>query len=222
MISALKKCPLFYGMTDIEIGDCVEKSGAVSSIYEKDTFIFKQNDEPIYMLILLEGAVAICNDTSSGKRSIIAVFDEPGELFGEVFLFLRRREYDHYAKAVKDSRVLLIPKNYFFSDDKAEYFNKLLSNMMSIFAQKAYYLNQRLQILSCSTLRQKISKILLQNVLPDGKVSLNMNREELADFLNTARPSLSRELMRMQEENLIKLKNKDIYIQDIDFLKNIL
>lgn len=31
--------------------------------------------------------------------------------------------------------------------------------MLAIFAQKAYYLNQKIQIISCATLRQKIAKI---------------------------------------------------------------
>ena len=94
--------------------------------------------------------------------------------------------------------------------------------MLSILAQKAYFLNQKVQILSCATLRQKIARILLKNCRPDGKVLLAMNREELADFLNTARPSLSRELMKMQDDGLITIQKRDIFITDFDGLQNIL
>ncbi len=94
--------------------------------------------------------------------------------------------------------------------------------MLSILAQKAYLLNQKVQMLSSGSLRQKIAKILLKNCRSDGKVLISMNREEMADFLNAARPSLSRELMKMQEEGLIKIYKKNFLITDKDELQNYL
>ena len=41
-----------------------------------------------------------------------------------------------------------------------------------------------------------------------------MNREQLADFLGVARPSLSRELMRMQKDGLIEVNKKMIRVCD--------
>ena len=47
----------------------------------------------------------------------------------------------------------------------------------------------------------------------------NMSDEELADFLGVARPSLSRELMRMQADGLIEVTKKCIYIKDKDSIE---
>ena len=117
-----------------------------------------------------------------------------------------------------------MPREFFFRTcgEQCHYHAQLISNMLSILAQKAYYLNQKLQIMSCSTLRQKIIKVLLRHLSADGRVTLSMNREELADFLNTARPSLSRELMKMQEEGLIRIKRKEIVIVQLEELQNLL
>ncbi len=41
-----------------------------------------------------------------------------------------------------------------------------------------------------------------------------MNREQLADFLGVARPSLSRELMRMQADGLVLVSKKTITVLD--------
>ena len=41
-----------------------------------------------------------------------------------------------------------------------------------------------------------------------------MKREQLADFLGVARPSLSRELMKMQGDGLIAVEKKYIIIKD--------
>ncbi len=224
MLAKLTNSPLFSGMSREDIESCLQCSSAELKSYEKDEIIFRQKDEPQKLLVLLDGTVAVCNDTASGRRSIVATFDRSGELFGEVFLFLNHREYDHYAQAVTPARVLQMPKDFFYHTcgDNCGCHSRLISNMLSILAQKAYFLNQKVQILSCSTLRQKIAKVLLKNCLPDGKVILSMNREELADFLNTARPSLSRELMNMQQDGLIRIQKRDIFIESFDELQNIL
>jgi len=223
MVSKLKNSPLFSGMSEADIENCLRCSKSEFASYEKDEMIFYQEDEPKRLLVLMEGAVAVCNDSSSGKRSIVATFDQAGELFGEVFLFLNRRKYDHYAQAVTPSKVLQIPRDFLYHTcgEDCGHHARLISNMLSILAQKAYFLNQKLQILSCATLRQKIAKVLLNNSLPNGKVILTMNREALADFLNTARPSLSRELMNMQEDGYIRTEKKEIYIVDFDGLRDL-
>jgi len=212
------------GMTESDIERCLKCSGAEVLTYEKEELLFLQSDAPCKLMILLEGAIAICNDSVSGKRSIVTTVNQAGELFGEVFLFLNKQEYDHYAQAVTSSRVLTMPREFFFRTcgEQCTYHAQLISNMLAILAQKAYYLNQKLQIMSCATLRQKITKVLLRNLSNDGRVTLSMNREELADFLNTARPSLSRELMKMQEDGLIQMKKKEILILQLDELQNLI
>lgn len=224
MVAKLKGSPLFSNMSEEDIEHCLRCSKSQIRHYEKDEIIFYQKDKPQELMILIEGTVAVCNDSSSGKRSIVATFNKAGELFGEVFLFLNRRGYDHYAQAVTASRILQVPKDFLYQTcgQACGYHSKLIFNLLSILAQKTYYLNQKLQILSSSTLRQKIAMILLQNCHADGRVVLAMNREELADFLNTARPSLSRELMKMQEEGLLRIKRRDIYINDLERMKNML
>ena len=72
--------------------------------------------------------------------------------------------------------------------------------MLSILAGKAFFLNQKLQVVSAGSIRQKISRWIMQNIQEDGVVPLHLTREEMADYLGVPRPSLSRELMAMQKE----------------------
>lgn len=220
----LKKSPLFFGMTEAEISGCLQCSGAKTVFYEKNEMVFCQQDMPTHLLILVEGTVVICSDTISGKRSVAATFDRSGELFGEVFVFLKRQRYDHYAQAAAPSKVLWMPGEFLLHTcgENCGYHSKLIANMLTILAQKAYFLNRKVQLLSCTSLRQKIAKVFTENSRADGKVTLTMSREELADFLNTARPSLSRELMNMQADGLIRIQKRDIYILRLEELENIL
>ena len=71
--------------------------------------------------------------------------------------------------------------------------NALLANQEAIFAANAQDLEQAQQ---------------------NGVVHLTMNREDLADYLGTTRPSLSRELMKMQQEGFITVEKNVIKLSD--------
>jgi hypothetical protein len=210
-------------MTEEEIELCLKEAKADIVGFRKGEMIFNQGDKPRYITMLLEGSVSVGNDSVNGKRSILGMFSNPGELFGEVFLFLNHDEYANYACASAPSKVLEIPKDYLtkFGDEPSPMQNKMLSNLLTIFAERTYYLNNRLQVLSCSTLKQKIARFILQNMNDRDRVTLKMSREEFADFLNAARPSLSRELMKMQEDGYIKVVRKDLIVKNLEGLKSL-
>ena len=221
MNAALRKSPLFAHITDADIDSCLECSRSETVVYEKDEPIFLQQSRPQKLFILLDGSVAVCRDSMSGKRAIVTTIGEPGELFGEVFLFLDKSEYDNYAVAVTRATVLQMPKSFLKHTcvRACGYHSVLIANMLTILAEKAYYLSRKLQIVSSPTLRQKITKVLLQSMAADGTVMLSMNREALADFLNVARPSLSRELMSMQVDGLLTISGRKIKILNLAALQ---
>jgi hypothetical protein len=210
-------------MTEEEIELCLKEAKADILGFRKGEMIFNQGDRPRYITMLVEGSIAVGNDSVNGKRSILGMFSTPGELFGEVFLFLNYEEYANYACASEPSKILEIPKEYLtrLGDKPSPLQNKMLSNLLTIFAERTYYLNNRLQVLSCSTLKQKIARFILQNMNDRDRVTLKMSREEFADFLNAARPSLSRELMKMQEDGFIKVVRKDLIVKNLEGLKSL-
>lgn len=222
MLSLLKRSPLFARMTEEEISYCLRCSGARAVDYQKGEAVFSMGEQPQKLFILLRGEVIVCRDFADGRRSIITTIAAPGEMFGEVFLFLTNHDYDNAAVVTVDAQILSLPKEYLYhSCEKSCGFHTLLiSNMLSILAQKAYFLNQKLGVLSGHTLRQKISRLLLANVDSSGSVTLEMTRDSLAEYLNVARPSLSRELMKMKEEGLLALDGKEIKLLDIEVLQN--
>lgn len=215
--------PLFKGMTLSDIDNCLKCSGSNIVNFQKDEHIFMLSNKPDKLFILMEDAVNICRDSIDGKRNIITTINKPGDLFGEVFLFIEKNTYDNYAVAAKDTTVLKMPKDYLYNNCKRNcgFHTLLISNMLSILAKKAYFLSQKLNIVSSPTLRQKICKLFLNNSSSQGEVELKMTREEMADYLNVARPSLSRELMKMQEEKMIEINKRKIILKDIEKIQNI-
>lgn len=185
----------------------------------KNQLLFKEGDKPCYMYLLLEGALSIFRNLYSGRRSIIRSFENIGELFMEMYLFLENKNYEYSGCALKDNtRVLLLPKSLFESSVN----QKVLKNLLNVLASRAFSFNQKLQILSGNTLKSKIANILLNEVQRTGSldISLTYSREDLADFLSVARPSLSRELINLKDEGLIDFKGNKFKILDIDALED--
>ena len=220
----LNQCPLFAGMSEAEIEECLLVSQARIVSYPKDTYLFHQGELPRYMMVLLSGSTVIGNDSLGGKRNIVATFQEHGEMIGEVFLFLNKKEYDYFALADSTADVLLIPKAFFDVDavNQNSFSYRLIANLLPVFAGKAYYLNQKIRIISGASLRQKIARMLLQHTHSDPDYTFSMNREKMADYLGVARPSLSRELSNMQAEGMISLEKRQIRIVDLSALQEII
>lgn len=84
--------------------------------------------------------------------------------------------------------------------------------MLEVFAQKADKNNRQIELLTIGNLRQRVASYLLEARHENGgnaEIKLDMNREELAAYLNTTRPSLSRMLLQMQEEGILELPSRN-------------
>ena len=219
----LKDTKLFIGLNEEEILTCLKSSDFNIEEFEKDETVFHVGDKARHINVLIDGAVSICRDSMDGKRSIVAIFNTVGAIFGEVFLFLENKGYEHYARAASKVKLLKISKDYLFEGSKEgkDYHKVFLGNMLSDLAFKNYYLNRKVQILSCSSLRQKIAMFLIQNMDRNKRCISGLGREEMADLLNTARPSLSRELMKMQDDGFIKVVRKDLIVKNLEGLKSL-
>lgn len=214
--------PLFKNFSDKEIEELLTSPLVKIQDYPKDHIIFRQGESPQKLYLLIEGEVVIENNSINGRRIVVATIDKTGGIFGEVFLFLGKSGYDHFAKTTVKSRVLEISKNIFTGTKDYGFMNKMCTNMLILLANKAYYLNTRLQVTSCIGIRQKISKLLLQHYSTNNEKPFSMNREDLAAYIATTRPSLSRELSKMNEEGIIKVEGKQIFISDMDKLMDLI
>ncbi|MFU0827398.1 MAG: cAMP-binding domain of CRP or a regulatory subunit of cAMP-dependent protein kinases [Lachnoclostridium sp.] len=221
MIDKIKDNVLFKGLTADEIQMCLKCSKAKLKEYKKNQIVFSQMDPPVSLYVLINGSVSVCKDSPDGRRYIVTNIEE-GDIFGEVYVFLKQAEYSYYVVSNMDSTVLAIPKEYFFHtcNNACNAHSVIIQNMLGILAYKAYFLNNKVQLLTSGSLRQKIVKYLLDNCKDKNFVKLSMNREQFAAYLNVTRPSLSRELIHMQEDGLIKVDRDVIQILDMDKLSS--
>lgn len=222
LIIILKKSILFQNMSDDQIKSCLESDYISMKSYQKNEVIFSQESQPEALYILLEGNVSIISYSFDGKRNLMTTIHEKGDLFGEVYLFLKQ-DYAFDALASKKSFVINISKQFFFAFSNDKIHQSIIQNMLEILASKAFLLSQKLRMVSYTSIRQKVVRYLISSKEgSEQKIILGLNRNELAEYLGISRPSLSRELIRMKEEKLIDIEgNTILFLQEENLLKYI-
>ena len=219
-IANLSKIHLFKNISEEELERMFRCSKTVERSFENESYIFRQGETPRNLFLVLEGKVIIAKDFASGRRDVLFVVEQ-GDVFGEMFLFADSGNYWYDAIAQGKVRVLEIPWNFFycFCSNACEHHRMITRNMLEIQSEKNFSMTRKLHLLSGTTLRERISLWLLEQAGEIDVVNLTMNREELADYLGTTRPSLSRELMKMQQEKLIEADRNRIRIIDCETLE---
>lgn len=215
--------PLFARITEEEAGRMLNCAKARYRDYSAGSMIFGEDDVPKNLYLLLEGKVQIVKNLPSGKRNLLFQVNEL-EVFGDTCPSDATGCYWYEAVAVKASRVLILPYHfiYGFCANVCVHHKLIIRNLLDIQAKNNLQMTKKLHILTNTTLRQKIALWLLE-VSEDGKKAvMDMNREELADYLGVTRPSLSRTLMEMQKQGLIRIDGKLVWIQDAEELGKIM
>lgn len=172
--------------------------------------------------IIVEGEVIISKENMAGDRVVMAKLSE-GSMFGEMIAFSNSNTWPATVIAYTDAIVLFItPERILGNCPKMCLGHKLLiQNMLKTVSQKALNLNRKIEYLSMKSIRQKISSYLLEQykILGYNKFTIDLKRNELAEFLNVSRPSLSREIIKMKNEHIIDFYRSSFEIIDIDKLK---
>ncbi|CDB90407.1 putative uncharacterized protein [Clostridium sp. CAG:253] len=215
IIQALSKSALCKEFAQDELLSLLEENNTEIKKYEKGSFVFEEGDVPDRLYVLIYGLVEVSKLTFSGKKILITTIENPGDMFAEVYMFMGKSKYDMSAQTGEESLILSISSEFFENisyNTNALAAEKIRKNLMSIFAMKAYNLSGKVRLLGCGSIREKISLYLIENQTPSGEIAKNPSREELADYLNVTRPSLSRELGNMEKEGIIRLDGRKIVI----------
>jgi len=216
IIKVLQKSVLCMNMSIEQIKELIKTSNITQKQYKKGSIIFYETDKPSKLYLLLEGKISLCKDTLSGRKIPITDITDSGDIFGEIYLYMQKEQYGIYAVVQENTRLLEFNSNLFeIEKGKLESSHIIvLQNLLMLFARKAFNMNTKLQVLSSGNLRQCLIRLILN--MQDGKnqIKLDVSREEMAQYLNVARQSLSRELGAMQKEGLIQISGKNLVILD--------
>lgn len=216
-LKLLGSAPLFQGIAPEDLQALTECFRPVVRSYQKGEIAVLAGEPLRAIGVVLSGEAEILHENAAGSQSLIALAPQ-GSTFGEVAAFAGQAVWPSTVTARRDSVLLFLPPDRFLGNcPRACGFHKvLMQNMLRILSEKAIRLNRKVEYLEIKGIRQKLCAYLLEQRRTGGADTfiLPMNKNELADYLNVSRPSMSREFGKLRDEGLL-----DFYLSSVRLLK---
>ncbi len=197
----IKNCTLFSGMSEDGIKAALASMNARKKEYKKGECICTEGGEMLFFGLVLSGTVQAFTDDINGNR-VLMTSVSAGGTFGESLCFLGVKEIPVCIFAATDCAVLWLSCEYLKSGADIALYNRF----SSMLAQRALDMNDRIQVLSKLSVRDKLMTLFSQYAHKNGSrtFSLPFDRESLASYVGVNRSALSRELSNMQNEGIIE------------------
>jgi CRP-like cAMP-binding protein len=221
LMNALLNCILFKNLNETNIAFLLRAVEYQLETYPKGATLAIEGDPCNRIGVVVSGKIELQNICPSGKVMTLTQL-ESGMVFGEAILFSGQHTYPITITAASKSEIL------FFKKEEVVYMLThhplVLENYLSLLSNRLFMLNSKVKTLSLETLRQKLSDFILKEYKKQKKLTLDiaMNRKEMSENLSVQRPSLSREMIHMQEEGLIDFGKHTITILDLESLETLL
>ncbi|WP_242855662.1 Crp/Fnr family transcriptional regulator [Ruminiclostridium josui] len=173
------------------------------------------------MGILLEGNGVVTKENAAGNRVMMNLI-KPGSIFGEVIAFSGTEKWPSNVQAQTNCRVMFIENEMILNQcsEACSHHSQLIRNLLKSVSTRAIMLNRRVEYLSMKGINSKIASFLLEYMEKAGSNTfrLPVNRNEMAEFLNISRPSMSREMGIMRDKGIIEFHKEAIKIIDVEKL----
>lgn len=206
----MNEISIFNGIEDKDVKNMLNCFEARTINYKSGTTIISNLANTNIIGIISSGNANLIKIDYNGNRTIIEKL-EKDSIFGEVFLPASDElsviatdnctvitfDYDHITKRCKKS---------------CPYHSILIDNMIQLLADKIVDMNNRIDILTKKTIREKLLEYF--KVIEKEKLSktfkLNLNFTELADYFGVDRSALMREIKNLKNEGFIEAKSNKI------------
>ena len=219
--SILEKSTLFQGVEANVLRGYLEETPHHIQCYDKEETIFHLMDPALRIGIILEGRVEAQKSFPNGSQVNVSI-RIPGEIIGPAAIFSKSQRYPCDIVALEPATLMMLRKEDLLSLMQKDV--KILQNFTTEIASATYMLQQRLELLSYSGIAQKAAFWLLMQVRQTGKTAVQIpdSMSRWAMIMNVSRPSLHREMKKLEEEGIIRYERKNIYVLDPDGLQAVL
>jgi DNA-binding response OmpR family regulator len=199
--------------------------------------LYMEGRRPKYLYYLKRGKIKGFRVHEDGKEYITNLYTA-GDFIGYLPL-LENNSYKDSTEVLEDSEIAMIPREDFL----AGIYNDLhiASKFIRLIAQDVQEKEERLLNLAYGSLRKRVAKALVdlyskftkEEPAIGGSIvreksaqaasnSLDISREDIAQYVGTATESLIRTLSDFKSEKLIEIREGKIRINDLSKLKNLL
>lgn len=207
---------LFRGLQEEEIKTLLECLHAFKRNYKKGETILSDGSVTENIGIVLSGMALIsCNDIW-GNTSVLGNA-APGSVFAEVYACIPGQPLLVTVSAAEETCILFINARRILTTctNACPVHARLARNLLTVCAYKSLQLSQRILHTSAKSIRGRLMSYFSECAKRSGSNSflLPYNRQQLADYLNVDRSTMSNELSKMQKEGLLTYKKNHILLK---------
>ena len=219
--TVLENSTLFQGVEANVLRGYLEETPHHIQCYDKEETIFHLMNPALRIGIILKGRVEAQKSFPNGSQVNVSVRG-PGEMIGPAAVFSKSQRYPCDIVALEPATLMMLRKEDLLSLMQKDV--KILQNFTTEIASATYMLQQRLELLSYNGIAQKAAFWLLMQVRQTGKTAVQIpaSMSRWAMIMNVSRPSLHREMKKLEEEGIIRYEGKNIYVLDPDGLQAVL
>ena len=204
IIKNLLETNLFKGCNYENIKSIINENYINIKKYKKNSIIVHEYEECVHISIIIKGSLYINQLLENGDTLRIRLYKE-NDAFECALFGSNNKNYPFSLISYEDTEIIHIPFNQINSlliGDKIFMMNfiKMLSNNITS-------LKDKIKILSLKSIRDKLLYYLSKNT-KNGITHMNHTKTEISKILGIARGSISRELKKMEQENIIQFIDK--------------
>ena len=179
--------------------------------FQRGEVIYHQGDKIDKIGLILEGVLKCANYTNAGDEINPHFFYE-GDIFPEYLLLAGEDEYIYTLVAEKRSKVILV--------DLHSFKDLIMSDMdccqlLIAYMAKRGLLAEKWRLCNChGNLRSRIAYMLLEiyGVSDNGWIEIKDSQRIISTKLQISRPAYNQEMIKLEEENIIKRDKSKIKI----------
>lgn len=209
MKKGLLQCPLFHGISEEELTGVLACLGAQTEHFAKGEIILAEGEPARRLGILLKGSAQVIREDYFGNRSIMTHL-ETADLFAEAFVCAGVEKMPLTVVAMEDTEALLIDGKRILTtcSNACEFHRQLIFNLMRILATKNLMCNQKIEITSKRSTREKLMAYLMIQAKKNQstRFAIPYDRQELADYLEVDRSGLSSEIGKLRREGVLECR----------------
>jgi CRP/FNR family transcriptional regulator len=213
---AIKKSPLFAGVTDVDL-DHLCRIGKMRES-AKGELLFSEGEVAEGFYIVAAGKVKVYKLSPDGKERILHIV-HPGGTFAEAAIF-GNGMYPAYAQPLEVSRLIFFPKKTFLS--LLHEHSQISINMIAGLSRFLRQFATQIEELTFKDVPARLARYLLDLAGDEAAwVELPISKSQLASNLGTVSETLSRTFRKLADDEIIEVRGKVIDLLDRDRLEDL-
>lgn len=186
---------------------------AITKTYQKESIVIPFMNHTNIIGVILSGNIDIASMDYNGNKNIIKKLKQ-NDIFTNKMFEIENQEIS--VLATTDTEILFFDYENLLKrcNKNCPYHITILNNFINILSNTITEYNEKIQILSQRSIREKLLTYFEINTKKKGKKSfdLEITFTDLADFLSIDRSAMMRELKNLKDENIIEIINKKITV----------